>query len=121
MWATEFDTPLGRMIAIADEQALHRLEFIECCDSEYRSMERGMTAPLLSITQEIKAYFDGRLRTFKTPLFLCGSAFQKQVWTALQKIPCGETRSYANIARAIGKPSAHRAVANANGRNPLAI
>jgi AraC family transcriptional regulator of adaptative response/methylated-DNA-[protein]-cysteine methyltransferase len=66
-------------------------------------------------------YFDGNLTEFKTPLFFLGSSFQKQVWEALRKIPFGQTRSYAEMATFIGKPSAFRAVANANGANQLAI
>ncbi len=61
------------------------------------------------------------LRNLKTPLFLLGSPFQKRVWEELQKIPRVKTRSYAEIAKAIGKPTAFRAVALANGANQLAI
>ena len=66
-------------------------------------------------------YFDGKLTEFKTPLFFLGSPFQQQVWETLQKIPSGETRSYLEIAKAIEKPLACRAVARANGANQLAI
>jgi AraC family transcriptional regulator of adaptative response/methylated-DNA-[protein]-cysteine methyltransferase len=66
-------------------------------------------------------YFAGKLKQFKTPIFWSGSVFQKIVWDALVRIPYGETRSYADVAASLGKPSAFRAVANANGANPLAI
>ena len=68
-----------------------------------------------------RAYFEGKRQDFKTPLFLLGSPFQKRVWEELMKISPGKTRSYAEIAMAIGKPTAYRAVANANGANQLAI
>ena len=66
-----------------------------------------------------RAYFEGKRQDFKTPLFLLASPFQKLVWEELMKIPPGKTRSYAEIAMAIGRPTAYRAVANANGANQL--
>lgn len=60
-------------------------------------------------------------RVFEAPLHLIGAHFQKKVWDALRKIPAGETRSYADIAESINKPTAYRAVAQANGTNQLAI
>lgn len=81
----------------------------------------GRTKPINSIEKELKIYFEGNLLEFKTPLQLLGSPFQKRVWEALKKIPPGETRSYSDLAIAIGRPSAFRAVAQANGANQLAI
>ena len=75
-------------------------------------------APYLA---EFAAYFTGRLQRFTLPLAAHGTAFQQAVWQALCDIPYGETRSYGDIARAIGKPAAVRAVGAANGRNPLSI
>ncbi|MFZ0200193.1 MAG: methylated-DNA--[protein]-cysteine S-methyltransferase [Candidatus Sulfotelmatobacter sp.] len=70
---------------------------------------------------EIEEYFAGRRRRFTFPLDLRGTDFQLACWHALQAIPYGETRTYADIARAVGKPHAFRAVGMANNRNPLAI
>lgn len=125
------DTKLGPMIAIADEEALHLLEFVDRRGLE-REVERlkhktksaiipGNTLPIESIEKELKQYFDGELKEFKTPLYLHGSAFSKRVWQELQKIPYGATRSYAQLATAIGRPTAFRAVARANGANQIAI
>ncbi len=125
------DTPLGTMVAIGSDDALYLLEFVDRLDLE-RKVERlvqrtksaivpGTSASIVSIQQELNAWFDGALRVFKTPLFLLGSAFQKSVWEALRHIPYGETRSYLEQATSIEKPSACRAVANANGANQLAI
>lgn len=75
-------------------------------------------APYLA---EFAAYFAGRLQCFTLPIAAHGTAFQQAVWQALCDIPYGETRSYGDIARAIGKPAAVRAVGAANGRNPLSI
>lgn len=125
------DTPLGSMLAISDEDALYLLDFVD-----RRSLERniarlvgttksnivpGKTKPLLSIEKEITSYFKGELHLFETPIYSVGSPFQKSAWDTLLRIPYGETRSYAEQASSIGKPSAYRAVANANGANQLAI
>ncbi|HSK89607.1 MAG TPA: trifunctional transcriptional activator/DNA repair protein Ada/methylated-DNA--[protein]-cysteine S-methyltransferase [Anaerolineales bacterium] len=129
--ASWLDTKLGPMLAIADEKALHLLEFVDRRGLE-REIERlrqktksailpGKTEPILSIERELGMYFDGNLKQFKTPVCWQGSAFQKVTWEALMKIPYGETRSYSDLAVSIGKPSAFRAVANANGANQLAI
>jgi O-6-methylguanine DNA methyltransferase len=71
--------------------------------------------------EEIAEFFDGSRRDFTVPLDLHGTTFQLQVWNALRRIPYGETRSYADIARAVGRPKAARAVGMANHSNPLAI
>lgn len=125
------DTPLGPMMAIADEKVLYLLEFVDrrgLMGEIERLRKRtksdilsGSTAPIRSIETELSQYFEGELKVFKTPLYFSGSPFQKQVWEELQKIPFGETRSYAQLATAIGRPSACRAVANANGANQIAI
>jgi AraC family transcriptional regulator, regulatory protein of adaptative response / methylated-DNA-[protein]-cysteine methyltransferase len=129
--AAWIDTPLGPMMAVASDEALYLLEFIDRRGLE-REIERlrkktksaiipGINSIISSIEQELKLYFDGDLTEFKTPLFFLGSLFQKQVWAELKKIPIGATRSYLDIAKSIGKPSACRAVANANGANQIAI
>ena len=129
--AAWLDTPLGPMVTIADEDGLYLLEFVDRRGLE-REVERlrkrksaaiipGETASIKSIEKELKQYFSGKLLEFKTPVHLIGSEFQKSVWQALQKIPLGKTCSYADQAKAIGKPTAFRAVANANGMNPLGI
>lgn len=128
---TVIETPLGQMLAIADDDALHMLEFLERKElkkgivrlSERKNAQivEGTTPAIISIKKELKEYFKGTLRCFQTPVYLHGTPFQNRVWEELQKIPCGETRSYAAIASAIGKPTAYRAVALANSLNQLAI
>lgn len=125
------DTPLGQMIAISDEENLRFLEFADAARVESEMMRIGeklgatitfaKAAPLESINRELKAYFDGALREFKTPYLLDGTFFQQSVWTTLSHIPYGETRSYAQVAQSLDKPTAFRAVANANGANKLTI
>ncbi len=125
------DTPCGSMLAVADENALFLLEFCERRGLQHEierlqkvtqlEIVRGKTAPLISIEQELHLYFQGNLKTFHTPVQILGTPFQQQVWAALLKIPYGTTCSYAELAQSIKKPSAFRAVANANGANQLAI
>ncbi len=127
----KFDSPIGPMIAIADDQALYLLEFVERkgLDPEIERLEQktgltitsGHTVPILSIENELKDYFKGKLIQFKTPMHLFGTPFQKCVWGELMNIPFGETRSYSDLATTLGKPTAYRAVALANSMNQLAI
>lgn len=77
--------------------------------------------PFREAIKQFKAYFSGKLKTFSLKLAPEGSPFQRQVWQALKKVPYGKTVSYGEIAKAIGKPQASRAVGAANGRNPLSI
>jgi len=73
------------------------------------------------ILEEIKAYFEGKVASFSSPLHVHGRPFEIRVWQALQRIPLGETRSYEEIACAIGNPRACRAVGAANRRNPIPL
>ena len=129
--ATWLDTILGPMLSISDDEALYLLEFVDRRGLE-RELEQlklktksiiipGGSDVIDSIESELKYYFEGKLKEFKTPLHVLGSPFQRMAWEALKKIPYGETRSYAEQAISIGEPSAVRAVANANGANQLAI
>jgi AraC family transcriptional regulator of adaptative response/methylated-DNA-[protein]-cysteine methyltransferase len=125
------ETILGPMLVIADDHQLYLLEFADRGGLE-KEIERlrdrfpteilpGRTKAIESIELELRAYFDGKLRQFNTPFILMGSDFQKAAWRALCDIPYGKTKSYAEQAMSINKPTAYRAVANANGMNQLAI
>jgi methylated-DNA-[protein]-cysteine S-methyltransferase len=74
-----------------------------------------------ALARELAEYFAGERREFTVPLLPEGTRFQREVWDALRRIPCGETRSYGQLARELGRPGAARAVGQANGRNPLPI
>ncbi|MEM9243074.1 MAG: trifunctional transcriptional activator/DNA repair protein Ada/methylated-DNA--[protein]-cysteine S-methyltransferase [Pseudomonadota bacterium] len=128
---TWLDTPLGPMLTVVDDDYLYLLEFVGRRGLE-REIERlrkrlkiaiipGETKITAQIKTELNHYFKGDCLTFKTPIYLLGSDFQKNVWRALQTIPTGETRSYLQIAEQINHPKAFRAVAQANGANQLAI
>ncbi|MGA2654747.1 MAG: methylated-DNA--[protein]-cysteine S-methyltransferase [Gammaproteobacteria bacterium] len=113
------ETPMGPMVAVADEYYLYRLDFAD--KYKIQNTIAKKVAPLESIEQELASYFSGLLKQFTTPLKPQGTDFQQQVWRALQTIPFGETWSYLQLAQAVNKPTAYRAVANANGKNPLSI
>ena len=125
------ETPMGRMITIADESALYLLEFTNRKNMrrqfdrlrkiQNRAILPGRTKITEKIETELNTYFAGRLSEFETPLATSGTDFQRQTWDALQRIPYGETRSYAQLAEMIGKPAAIRAVASANANNGLAL
>ncbi|MBL8309373.1 MAG: methylated-DNA--[protein]-cysteine S-methyltransferase [Burkholderiales bacterium] len=83
---------------------------------------RDEALPVFDLARrELDAYFAGKLRAFSVPLAPKGTDFQKRVWTALTKVPFGETRTYGQQAAMIGQPAAVRAVGAANGKNPIAI
>ncbi|WP_299599541.1 methylated-DNA--[protein]-cysteine S-methyltransferase [uncultured Microbulbifer sp.] len=83
--------------------------------------QRGSTDLTDAAFEQLAAYFSGDLQAFDLPLSAAGTPFQQSVWRALCAIPFGETRSYRELAGAIGNPKAVRAVAGANGANPLSI
>lgn len=77
--------------------------------------------PHAKIARQVREYFAGKRREFDLDLAPTGTAFQESVWEALRKIPYGETRSYGELARSIGRPKAARAVGAANGANPISL
>lgn len=129
--ADGIDTPLGPMIAVSDERCLHLLEFMDRRAlagelDKLRTAGRGPLGlgrhePTERIEAELRAYFNAESARFDTPLALHGGPFARAVWAELCRIPPGETRSYGDIARSLGRSSATRAVARANGANQLAI
>ena len=126
LYFERFDTPIGTLTIAADASGLRHIEF----PSNRHPVDRfdwtqgasGETADALRTTREqLLEYFAGTRRDFDLPLAPQGTAFQMQVWRMLATIPFGDTWSYRDLARAIGKPDAMRAVGAANGRNPLPI
>ncbi len=122
-------TPISPLLALGDEKDVYFLEFTDSKHS-YKHIGKlskkyviseSVSDPLVSIEEELKAYFAGSLKTFKTPIKMLGTDFQQTTWKALQTIPYGQTISYAELAKKIGKPQAFRAVANANAVNNIAI
>lgn len=128
---SRYETPLGAMIALADEHGLRLLEFTDRrgLPREVENLRRrlraavvpGTNAHLARIGVELEEYFAGRREKFSVPLAPVGSDFQGRVWDQLCAIPAGETRSYANIAAAVGVPRAVRAIGRANGSNAFCL
>jgi AraC family transcriptional regulator of adaptative response/methylated-DNA-[protein]-cysteine methyltransferase len=117
------DTPIGKMAAVADEHAVLSLAFADCQQIQPvpTNISQGTKAILDLLESELLSYFAGNLRKFKTPIRLLGTRFQQLAWNSLIGIPYGETKSYKEQAKVIERSSAYRAVANANGKNNLAI
>jgi methylated-DNA-[protein]-cysteine S-methyltransferase len=118
------DTPIGRLRLAAIDAGLAMVLFPNQKDVAFPKHE-GSAAAHAHLDRALKAldlYFEGRKKDFSgLTLAASGTDFQKGVWKALTKIPFGETRSYAQVAKAIGNPKGMRAVGLANGRNPIPV
>ena len=117
-------SPIGELMLVGNASslvALHLPESDEVMPSEYAQAEKGKTALLERVASQLREYFAGERREFDVELAAKGTPFQQRVWDALIEIPYGELRSYGDVAKAIGRPAASRAVGAANGRNPIAI
>lgn len=125
------ESPVGVLIGGATADAVILLEFNGDTPPQnaVAKLERRFERPiseatnphLMLLEMELAGYFAGMLRQFSVPLSYEGSQFQREVWGELLKIPYGETRSYQEIANALGMSNATRAVGHANGQNPLPI
>ena len=117
-------SPVGALKLVASDKGLTAILWENDKPGRVRlgdMIEDPDNAILIETERQLGAYFAGTLTAFTVPLDFAGTDFQKSVWHALLTIPFGETRSYAEIARQIGRPSAVRAVGAANGRNPISI
>ncbi len=122
---THFDSPLGRMLIAATSKGICRLTFDDSVESLRRLFPK---ATIVEDAGGLGELIEGALQAIESPLAahhlpidVAGTAFQEAVWRELRKIPVGETRSYAQIAAAIGQPKAVRAVGTANGDNHVAV
>lgn len=122
MHYTHVTTPIGPLLVAGDEVGLRCIGFPR--GSGTRVPEPGWredATPLREAVRQLAAYFHGELQEFTLDLAPVGTPFRLRVWDALREIPYGETRTYGDIARAIGQPAASRAVGGANHANPLPI
>ncbi|HEY7776880.1 MAG TPA: methylated-DNA--[protein]-cysteine S-methyltransferase [Kineobactrum sp.] len=119
MHAIIMDSPLGPLQLVSEGEHLVAINFPDHHSSEAESSPP--TPVLKAAKKQLQEYFAGRRQDFNLPLAATGTPFQHSVWEALRQIPFGEVRSYRDIALAINKPKAVRAVGGANGRNPLPI
>ncbi len=124
LWYKEMNSPVGTLRLIANARALVAILWKRERPDRVK-MATPVPAPehpiLCAAERQLNEYFTGRRSDFELPLEPHGSDFQKKVWQALRKIPFGQTRSYREIAEAIGAAAAIRAVGRANGKNPLSI
>jgi methylated-DNA-[protein]-cysteine S-methyltransferase len=127
----KIETPIGTLHAAFDEQGrLTELGFREPSSRRaFESSREGSTPPLEDLSTrrledlsaQLREYFAGKRKNFDFPLAPKGTEFQLAVWNALLEIPYGDTRTYAQLAHRIGRPSAVRAVGAANGANPIPV
>jgi O-6-methylguanine DNA methyltransferase len=125
------DTPIGQLLAIADDNHLYLLKFADQSDlADSRSLlskalnteiKQGGNPIIEQLEKELHAYFAGELEEFQTPIHLLGTDFQIMAWQALQQVPYGHTASYQDIAIDINNPKATRAVGSSNAHNLLLI
>ncbi len=115
-------SPLGPICLAGTDEGLTRVDF-QHGERPVEVTSNGRTPPgyFDRATQQLHEYFEGTRQDFDLPLAPPGTAFQQQVWQALQQIPYGTTTTYQDLAARLGKPTASRAVGSANGRNPIAI
>lgn len=131
MFADWITTPLGDMLSVSTRSHLHLLEFVDrkALKTELGKIDKlakgklgvGKTDVGQQVKLELHSFFNGTCADFKTPLALDGSQFTRDVWNQLTRIPPGTTCSYSEIANRVGRPTAIRAVARANGANQIAL
>lgn len=125
------ESPLGPLLLCATPAAICRLDFGDQrpLDKQIPTLQQrfgcpvvpGTNAPIEKLTDELARYFAGELREFSVPLFYPGTPFQQSVWNELRRISYGQTISYEELARRVGRPGAQRAAGQANGANPIGI
>ena len=131
LFARRIETPLGTMLALADDAGLRLLEFVDRrgLERELVGLRRRLKCAIVpghhtlldQVSAELTDYFAGKRASFDVRLSPVGSEFQQRVWTELRRIPPGRTRSYAEMAQRLGIPKGPRAVGRANGSNMLAL
>jgi len=121
---TRISSPVGTLKLVATDTALVAVVWRDHGAGQvpvHDAIEAQSHPVLDRASHQLDEYFAGRRREFDLPLEFLGTDFQRRAWQALQSIPYGETRTYADMARQIGQPTAVRAVGAANGRNPISI
>lgn len=119
MYRTYYDSPIGRLWIEVDEEAITALYLEQ--KGVIEESETESSALLDKVKQELIEYFAGKRKEFDIPVRLQGTAFQVDVWNGLRNIPYGTTYSYSELANAVGRPNACRAVGGANNKNKILI
>lgn len=128
---TLIDTPLGPMLAGATDDGICLVEFSDrrMLPSQLDVLQRRLAKPIVAgrhplldrLEEQLREYFAGSRRSFDLPLVAPGSPFQERTWSELRRLPAGDTVSYEELARRVGRPRAQRAVGTANGANRIAV
>ena len=119
---TTMDSPIGELLLLGDGDALHGL-YMQAGKNPIRISPQWVRddEAFADTREQLEQYFAGERTTFDIPMHLEGTAFQRTVWHELTQIPYGETISYGELAKRIGRPDRARAVGTANGQNPIAV
>jgi methylated-DNA-[protein]-cysteine S-methyltransferase len=129
VYYSSFDSPVLRKVFVAStERGVCMVDFLTSGKIFLKRLRKGFPGEIIKDDQknrkavsQLQKYLNGQLKKFDCSLDLKGTPFEKRVWSALAKIPYGQTRSYKEVAQAIGHRRAFRAVGNANGRNPVLL
>ena len=119
MYKKCMQSPVGEIVIIEDKGKIVEIDIAK--NNKLDNIEEKDTELLLQTEKQLKEYFEGKRFDFEIPLNPIGTEFMQSVWKALEQIPYGETRTYKEIAEAVGNPKASRAVGMANHRNPIPI
>ena len=120
---TTTESPIGELLLVGDEDSTLRGLYMQEGRTRIsaRSSWRRADEPFAAAREQLGEYFAGERTGFDLPLAMAGTEFEREVWAELERIPYGQTTSYGEIARRIGRPDRARAVGAANGRNPISI
>jgi O-6-methylguanine DNA methyltransferase len=129
IYYSSFNSPfLEKVFVASTEKGVCMVDFLKKENAFLKELRESFPGRIVrddrknrDVLNQLKKYLNGELRRFNCKLDFRGTLFQKKVWSALVKIPYGQTRSYREVAQAIGHPKAFRAVGNANGRNPIPL
>ena len=119
MYSRKFISPVGELTLVASDKGIAAILWKN--QKHAYKTQKEYHPHLLECEKQLREYFSGKRTEFSLPLDPAGTEFQKKVWKNLAKIPFGKTKSYSELARALGNPNASRAVGAANGKNPIAI
>jgi len=129
IYYSSFDSSLlGKVFVASTERGVCTVDFLKSEKTFLKRLSDKFPGELIrgdqknrNVLSQLRKYLKGDLKRFDCKLDFKGTSFQKKVWTALSRIPYGQTRSYKEVAQAIGHPKAFRAVGNSNGRNPIPL
>lgn len=114
-----YKSPIGIIDILYSEEGVYKITLVKSIPEDYFEERKNDLGD--KVISELKEYFNGQRKIFDFPLVIIGTDFQRTVWKELRKINYGETKTYSDIAKNIGKPNACRAVGNANNKNPFMI